>query len=117
MLDQLQDDDHTSIINQGDAYIHRRNAKEALRFANMDTHKSLPDQIWYDSLRESDNGSYSKVDLSFDPVICKDAQNFNQHVRKYYFKPKVDQSKPFCSTARVYQQQLGKAISPTNPPL
>ena len=42
MLDQLQDNEHTSIINSGDAYIHRRNAKEALRLANMDATSPLP---------------------------------------------------------------------------
>lgn len=61
MLDQLQDNEHTSIINSGDAYIHRRNAKEALRLANMDATSPLPQQIWYDSLRETDDGSYSKT--------------------------------------------------------
>ena len=35
MLKQLERD-HSSIINQGDIYIQRRNLKEAVRIANFD---------------------------------------------------------------------------------
>ena len=49
-----------SLINQGDIYNQRRNEKEAVRLANFDAQRVIPDQIWYDSLRKSDDGSFCK---------------------------------------------------------
>jgi hypothetical protein len=60
MLNQLNQD-RQSIINQGDVYIQRMNTKEAMRLANWDNQRRIPEQIWYDSLRGEDNGQFSTV--------------------------------------------------------
>jgi hypothetical protein len=46
----------TSIIDQGQVYNKRKIQREAMRVA---THVTIPDQIWYDSLRGSDDGRFS----------------------------------------------------------
>ena len=58
MLDQLREDKH-SIIYQGDIFNQRRQMFEALRRANFDNNTTVNEQIWYDSLRGSDDGMYS----------------------------------------------------------
>ena len=52
-----------SIINQADSYNHRRNKKEALRLA-LSPERELNTQHWYDSLRPSDDGAFSKVTIT-----------------------------------------------------
>ena len=41
----------TSVINQGEIYIQRKNKKESLRLSNFDAQRRIPEQVWYDSLR------------------------------------------------------------------
>jgi len=53
----------TSIINQGDIYNQRNIEKEAIRAATFDTKQSIPTQIWYDSLRETDDGRFSASEV------------------------------------------------------
>ena len=50
-----------SLITQNDVYIQWRNEIEALRLANRDRIGRISEQVWYDSLRESDNGMWSSV--------------------------------------------------------
>lgn len=60
MLSQLKNDRH-SIINNGEIHNQRQNIKQAIQFASMDKDGILPEQVWYDSLRASDNGYYSRT--------------------------------------------------------
>ena len=59
MLDQLGH--RQSIIHQGEISNMRKNKRHAAHLATYYLKHNLPDQIWYDSLRPSDDGSYSKV--------------------------------------------------------
>lgn len=56
----------TSIMHMGDAYNKRKIEREALRQAVEDYHGSVPLQYWYDSLRETDDGRFSRVDVNGD---------------------------------------------------
>mmetsp|Transcript_23578 Transcript_23578/g.36270 ORF Transcript_23578/g.36270 Transcript_23578/m.36270 type:complete len:147 (+) Transcript_23578:810-1250(+) len=53
----------TSIINQGEIFNQRNLEKEAIRAATFDAKQSIPTQIWYDSLRETDDGRFSAIEL------------------------------------------------------
>jgi hypothetical protein len=37
--------------------------KDAIRIATMDEKESIPLQIWYDSLRETDDGRFSSIEV------------------------------------------------------
>lgn len=56
----------TSIMHMGDAYNKRKIEREALRQAIQDYHGSVPLQYWYDSLRETDDGRFSNIDMQGD---------------------------------------------------
>lgn len=56
----------TSIMHMGDAYNKRKIEREALRVAVEDYHGSVPLQFWYDSLRETDDGRFSNIDMQGD---------------------------------------------------
>ena len=85
MLKQLEN--RQSIINQGDVFIQKRNQKEALRLASFDTKRSIPEQIWYDSLRGSDDGSFTRVTATnthnnIDPIDYQHSQRSKISSRK-----------------------------------
>ena len=48
-------------MHQGDAYVQKKNEQRILQLATFDTQDRLPSQIWYDQLREHDDGSFSRT--------------------------------------------------------
>ena len=73
-----------SVINYGDLYQQRKNKKEAIRLATYDMKDRLPPQMWYDSLRGNDDGSFSKTAITnklqeSDPI---DYQHINGPSKK-----------------------------------
>ena len=42
--------------------------KEAIRMANFDNQRRIPDQIWYDSLRQTDDGRHAQVERNRDTI-------------------------------------------------
>ena len=52
----IPDSKRKSIIHQAEIYRKRKIEKEALRVATFNDQKIIPQQMWYDSLRETDNG-------------------------------------------------------------
>ena len=49
------------LFHQGDIYNERKLEREALFKATIDTKQNIPTQIWYDSLRDTDDGRFSQV--------------------------------------------------------
>lgn len=94
MLEQM--DQRQSIIHQGDVYIQRKNQKEALRLADFDSKQMMPQQIWYDQLRGSDDGSFSKTAITnqlqgTDPIDYQHrgkVKNHSKADREKYLKEK-----------------------------
>ena len=62
-IKKQQQSTRTSIMHFGEAYNKRKIEREALRQAVEDYHGSVPLQFWYDSLRDTDDGRFSKVDM------------------------------------------------------
>lgn len=56
-------DQKHSVINSGDINIQKINQRKVLNAANFDNQPSIPQRIWYDQLRDSDNGTYSKTSI------------------------------------------------------
>jgi hypothetical protein len=53
-----------SIINQADVYSQRQVLREALKLTVADDKQGgTNDQIWYDSLRETDDGRFSQTKI------------------------------------------------------
>lgn len=50
----------TCMLRQGDIYNQRRQEQQALCHALADHHGTVPPQLWYDSLRETDDGRFSQ---------------------------------------------------------
>lgn len=57
MLHQMGD--RKSIINQLDVHSQQVNDRKVTAMAQLDGQSVIPAQIWYDSLRENDNGQFS----------------------------------------------------------
>jgi hypothetical protein len=47
-----------SILKAGDVYNQKKIEREAMRIAIQDEN-NMPQQLWYDSLRETDDGRFS----------------------------------------------------------
>lgn len=43
--------ERSSVINQGDIYIQKRNERQAVHLSNYDNTSAVPTQLWYDQLR------------------------------------------------------------------
>lgn len=53
-----------SIINQADVYSQRQVMREALKLTVADDKQGgINDQVWYDSLRETDDGRFSQTQI------------------------------------------------------
>ena len=81
--------------------------REALKVANRET---APNQVWYDSLRDSDDGYFAKTESVNEYPI----QNHSQmsHNKSVYLKDKtktsINNSRPFSSFSRVSFQSVSK---------
>lgn len=54
----------SSIINQAEVFTQRQVMREALKMAVVDDKQGgFNDQIWYDSLRETDDGRFSQTNV------------------------------------------------------
>lgn len=54
----------SSIINQADVYSQRQVMREALKLTVADDKQGgINDQVWYDSLRETDDGRFSQTQI------------------------------------------------------
>jgi len=78
--------------------------KEALRLASFDMQRRIPDQIWYDALRQDDDGRYAKTNC-LSPKL--DYASRNELNRKAYLKNKIiglkePSTRPFNSTTRNF---------------
>ena len=70
----------TSIANQGVVSNYRKLQREAMRLAKSDVN-NIPDQIWYDSLRETDDGRFSETgifenDLNYQKQVAKSRNDY-----------------------------------------
>ena len=53
-----------SIIHSGDLYNSKKQVVEMTSKAAFDNSKSIPPQLWYDSLRQSDDGFFSRHNIA-----------------------------------------------------
>ena len=80
-----------------------------MRLAKFDTQRHIPDQVWYDSLRGSDDGSFSKVSAR-NPYSNIDYQMSKNSIdREDYLKQKV-LSKPIIGGTLVSPRGFETAI-------
>lgn len=84
--DNQQQIKRTSIQDQGQISNYRKMQREAMRLATQDIKQNIPPQIWYDSLRETDDGRYSESNIFQNDL--KHNKNMNNS-RKDYLKRKV----------------------------
>ena len=75
----------SSIINQGEIYNVKKQIREMTRMSTIDK-RPMPSQLWYNSLRNSDNGSVGRYDQSEKSV---EDVKFN-YLRSKVFTPKAD---------------------------
>ena len=103
MLRQLTQE-RSSIINQGEMFIQRRNMKEAIMRSQFDTQKQIPTQIWYDQLRESDDGTFSNL----SPRCGGESPEPKSTLHKRIFRNRGKQDpRPFNSQSRVFYHPIG----------
>ena len=83
-----------SIINQGDIHNHKKQLRNMVSLAQADN-KSIPTQVWYDSLRDSDNGTFTKVALlSKDTQLDYHSKRDNEdYIRNRILTPPSKQSR------------------------
>jgi hypothetical protein len=63
----------SSIIYQAEVFSQRQVMREALRIAITDDKLGVNNQIWYDSLRETDDGRFSQTNIfSYNNEDIKD---------------------------------------------
>lgn len=65
----------TLLIDQGDIFAYRQLQREILKNSSNDTEeKRISTQVWYDSLRGTDDGNYVKIveEDDYNPIIIKD---------------------------------------------
>lgn len=81
-----------SIIHQGDAHVQKMNERKLLQLATFDNHDRILTQVWYDQLREHDDGSFSKVScMKPDKNIDYQTQKPNYHdgIRSKILSPRI----------------------------
>ena len=91
--------DRTSIIYNGEAQNQRKLEREALRSALFDSTAAVPAQVWYDSLRETDDGRFSSS------VVGK-MQRVNQSCDQARKAQTLFIDRPFNSKHRTYFMPL-----------
>ena len=72
----------TLIIDQGDIYNQRRLKKEVLSSSMYDQNdNNIPTQIWYDSLRETDDGRFVNLitEREESPKVEKKKKSDDHH--------------------------------------
>lgn len=112
-----------SIIHQGEAHVQKMNERRILELATFDNRDRLPTQIWYDQLRDTDDGSFSRV-TCLNPDKEVDYQtampNFASKVREKILTPRIAKLQEKILTPRVGQLQelevgpLDRVKSPVN---
>jgi len=81
-----------SIINKGDIINRIKQQREVLRLASFDDQPIIPTQVWYDTLRELDDGSFSKSicvnpNQTLDYVHSKHQEKRNNYIRSKVLTP------------------------------
>jgi len=91
-----QMNDRASIINQADVQNQLLGERQLLQAAQMDEQPRIPDQIWYDHLRQTDDGRYSNKH-NVVPNLDIDQQHKAFHeTRHEYLRRKILEKKPDC---------------------
>lgn len=77
---QILTNPRSSILNAGDIYNQKKIEREAMMVALQDENL-MPQQLWYDSLRETDDGRFSSVETR--PMSTKSQRPFGSTNRMF----------------------------------